>query len=413
MESTGTNRETSEKRGTGVRLEHGRRTRSGVGSAAGAWTGVAAVALAFTAISPTALQAQDPGERPDTLRSCRCIGADGEVIEGCRCVMRGEGWAMAFGEGGPDVRVWSHDFGEGFVEALARPARWAWGDRSDRARLGVLVSVEQEAEYESEGVHLQEVTEGSPAWEAGLRDGDVVVALDGRSVFDPLPDAEEEDAIDLERSVPVQRFLALADALEPGEEAEVVYLRDGERRTATVVPERMRGIRLFGQQGDFGVRLDTLLRNLDTPGDFEARREWGDAFEHLGPRGDIRIRGLGEGELDTLVGGLDPCFGTGDGNVFYALGNDRCVDGLRLQELNPQLAEYFGVEEGVLVTEVLERSSLGVRAGDVIRSIGGRTIEDASDVRRILRSYETDEPVEMVVVRRGERTEVRGTRRAP
>jgi len=137
---------------------------------------------------------------------------------------------------------------------------------------------------------------------------------------------------------------------------------------------------------------------------------------HTGPTGAPRARSLEmlrDGELDVVLRGLDPCLGSGEGSVVYGLGSDRCVDGLRLQELNPQLAEYFGAEEGVLVTEVLEGSSLGVRAGDVIRSIGGRTVEDAEDVHRILRSYETDEPVEIVVVRRGEPAEVRGTRRRP
>jgi len=405
----------------------GGRARSAAGWGPAFRKGLVTAALAAVAIPTGPVVAQDPGERPDTVRACRCVDADGEVIEECRCLMRGEGWAMAFGEDFPDVAAWSGDFGQGFFRALAPSTSFAWGDRSDRARLGVLVSVEQEAEYESEGVHLQEVTEGAPAWEAGLRDGDIVVSLNGRSVFEPLPAADEEEAIDLDRSVPVQRFLALVDELEPDEEVEVVYLREGERRTATVVPERTPGFRLFGPHGDLRMRLDTLEGDLRWEGDMQrpgnvrirglrdvdALRERGELFERRGPLGDLGIRGLGDGEVDVVLRGLDPCFGGGDGNVVYGLGGDRCVDGLRLQELNPQLAEYFGVGEGVLVTEVLEGTSLGPRAGDVIQSIGGRTVEDTGDVRRILRSYETDEPVEMVVVRRGEQTEVRGMRRQP
>lgn len=380
--------------------------------------GLLTAALTMAAAPAGPLQAQDASERPDTLRSCRCVDADGEVVEGCRCVMRGDGWTMAFGPDVSGLRAWSGDFGQGLVGALTTPMSFPFGDRPGRARLGVVVSVEQEVEDEGDGVRLQDVTEGSPAWDAGLRDGDIVVAVDGRSVFDPLPDADEEDEIDLERSVPVQRFLALTAALEPGEEVEVAYLREGERRTATVVPEEGPALHFFGRRGDVRMRLDTLetgdvrvgIRGLR---DLEALRERGELFEHPGPRRDVRIRGLGDGELDVVLRGLDPCFGGGEGSVLYGLGSDRCVDGLRLQELNPQLAEYFGVEEGVLVTEVLDGSSLGVRAGDVIRSIGGRTVEDAEDVRRILRSYETDEPVEIVVVRRGEPAEVRGTRRRP
>jgi S1-C subfamily serine protease len=93
------------------------------------------------------------------------------------------------------------------------------------------------------------------------------------------------------------------------------------------------------------------------------------------------------------------------------IAGSRCVDGLQLQDLSAQLAEYFGVDRGVLVVQVAENATLGLRAGDVIRAIGGRDVEDVADVRRILSSYEGDENVEVTIVRRGETMAVRGTRR--
>ncbi|MFD6951939.1 MULTISPECIES: S1C family serine protease [unclassified Nocardiopsis] len=60
------------------------------------------------------------------------------------------------------------------------------------------------------------VEEGGPADEAGLRSGDVIVALDG-------------DRVDSG-----QELLAMLRGLSPGDEVEVEYERDGERDTATV-----------------------------------------------------------------------------------------------------------------------------------------------------------------------------------
>jgi S1-C subfamily serine protease len=48
--------------------------------------------------------------------------------------------------------------------------------------------------------------------------------------------------------------------------------------------------------------------------------------------------------------------------------------GVTVQELSPQLADYFGVDDGVLVSSVTEESvaaAAGLQAGDVITSVDG------------------------------------------
>jgi len=66
-------------------------------------------------------------------------------------------------------------------------------------------------------------------------------------------------------------------------------------------------------------------------------------------------------------------------------------NGLMIESLTPQLAEYFGVKrgEGVLVRGV-ERGSAaakaGLKAGDVIVSIDKEQISDVSDWRRVMRA---------------------------
>ncbi len=59
-------------------------------------------------------------------------------------------------------------------------------------------------------------------------------------------------------------------------------------------------------------------------------------------------------------------------------------NGITVEDLTPQLAEYFGVREGVLVRSVEKGSpadAAGIHAGDVITRIDGKPIERAGDWR--------------------------------
>ena len=68
----------------------------------------------------------------------------------------------------------------------------------------------------SGGVRLTEVRSGTPAADAGLQVGDVVTAIDGRSV-----------------TVPTALGSAI-DAKQPGDTVKLTYTRDGKTKTATV-----------------------------------------------------------------------------------------------------------------------------------------------------------------------------------
>lgn len=64
--------------------------------------------------------------------------------------------------------------------------------------------------------------------------------------------------------------------------------------------------------------------------------------------------------------------------------------GISVNEMNGQLAEYFGVKEGegVLVMEVFEGTpaeKAGLKAGDVILRVGGDRIDDAGDIHDAIR----------------------------
>jgi membrane-associated protease RseP (regulator of RpoE activity) len=93
----------------------------------------------------------------------------------------------------------------------------------------------------------------------------------------------------------------------------------------------------------------------------------------------------------------------GNFNVFVGGQN---YQGMSLRELNEQLGQYFGVSDGkgVLVWEVEKGSAAekaGVKAGDVISTIGKKKIKGMRDVGRALGIYDDGEKAELDVVRKG------------
>ncbi len=80
--------------------------------------------------------------------------------------------------------------------------------------------------------------------------------------------------------------------------------------------------------------------------------------------------------------------------------------GATLWDLNKQLGEYFGLEdgEGALIAELDEDGpayEAGLRAGDVIVEMDGEKIEDKEDVSDVLADSEEGDKVRIEVVRKG------------
>ncbi len=86
--------------------------------------------------------------------------------------------------------------------------------------------------------------------------------------------------------------------------------------------------------------------------------------------------------------------------------------GITVQELSSQLAEYFQVEDGVLVSEVNEASvaaEAGLMAGDAITSLDGRTIDSSSMLQRRRSGFGAGEEVSISVTRAGQQVTLSAT----
>jgi membrane-associated protease RseP (regulator of RpoE activity) len=198
--------------------------------------------------------------------------------------------------------------------------------------------------------------------------------------------------------------VAIQDITSQMEKAMDLKSRDGalvgdvERKS----PAEAAGIK----EGDIIIQFDG--KNIGDTNDLQK------AVAGTKPESKVSVVVMRKGEKKTLdvVVGKQPSKlkmvavtprGTGNFNVFFGAEN---YQGMSLRELNDQLGQYFGVPEGsgVLVWEVEKGSAAdkaGVKAGDVLTTIGKKKIKGLRDVGRALGIYDEGEKAELDVVREG------------
>ena len=192
------------------------------------------------------------------------------------------------------------------------------------------------------GVYIEDVRQDSPAARAGIRTGDIVIEFDGERVRSAV------------------HFTRLVRETVAGRAVKVTVARDGNRQTLDVTPDEARY--RFPPLPDVSRDIERGLRNL--PRDFSF---------------DFDFEGFPDG--------------------FYVT---RGRLGATLMPITDQLADYFGVKEGLLVTAVAAdtpASRAALKAGDVLMAVNGTTVERASDVGRALRDVPAGGKIELRVMR--------------
>jgi len=227
----------------------------------------------------------------------------------------------------------------------------AFAFSDNRGRIGVVVKTEPDAANDKLGARIEAVTPSGPADKAGLKAGDIITRFNGTA----LGGVASEDSDD---SGPGMKLIELARALEPGDTVQVEYRRGSANSKASIVAE------------DLG---------------------WG---------GNMRVEMPEMGDMDHMLEGF-PKMQMGPGGFAWTMGD--AWGGIELVSLNPDLGEYFGVREGVLVVRASEDSTLPLKGGDVIVAIGGRKPTSPMHAMRILRSYDSGETVSIEVQRKQKR----------
>ena len=267
---------------------------------------------------------------------------------------------------------------------------------ADRAIVGVVLAPD------GKGVRIGAVTPGSPAARAGLRNGDVITAIDGKAVGGP-------DALERARGL-------LAD-LKQDQKVAIAYQRGNHRGEAALTAERRKAwtwpALMAGADGatllpeDFDERVQAQVerarreaeRNVRHDERVQAQVERAQREAERGAHQDERMRAEIE-RAHAAAARVDM------EEVREAMEEGRRAMrrampwwGLNLAPVNADLGRYFGTAQGALVISADEHSLPGLRAGDVITGIAGETVARPEDALRALRDQPPGKDVPVRVLR--------------
>lgn len=234
-------------------------------------------------------------------------------------------------------------------------SKFAWrylGD-SDRAMIGVVMRPTDK------GMQIAAVTPGGPADKAGVRNEDLLLAIDGKTVRpDALADARTA-LQDLKIDQPVRLSLS----------------RDGRKFDIAVTAARREALNWPKVMADADIDVDI---DIDPE----------------------KIRRTVERSLANAQVQIDRVNDIGDLQQLRELRiNMMPWWGMNLAPLNPDLAGYFGTRDGVLVLSADPRNMPELKGGDILQSVDGSKVDSPSDVMRRLRDAQAGSDIRLGVLR--------------
>lgn len=209
---------------------------------------------------------------------------------------------------------------------------------------------------EAHGIEISSVAADSPAERAGLREGDFVVTYRGERVHG------------------YQHFARLVRETPVGRTVELGVVRDGAHTTLAVEIGEREGL------GAANETIEAVKQHLESVKD---------------KLGSARLRL----EADGPPWGAEFTWDFDVPQVHMIAKNRRL--GTALESLDGQLAEFFGVERGVLVRHVQSGSTAemaDLRAGDVIISVDGEPVNRPAEVGKLAAASE-DRLVDVEIIR--------------
>lgn len=237
---------------------------------------------------------------------------------------------------------------QGESEAAFGPMVYAFDFGSDerKAILGVIVAPGPARDGDVRGVRVQAVTPGSGADAAGIKTGDLLLSINGKSLV-----------VDAEDGRPELRLREEMTQFKPGDRVKLEYEREGKTRKVVVEATQPPSFLPFEIP-----ELPEMPALPDLPDE-----EVIAALIRKGPFG----RGM--------------------------------IPPLQLASMDADLAEYFRTPRGVLVVSAPSDDQLHLKSGDVIREIDGEPVNNPREALEKLGKVAAGETVHLEIVRHGKK----------
>lgn len=264
----------------------------------------------------------------------------------------------------------------------------------ERPVIGVILG-----EANDVGVKVLGVSPDGPAERAGIEQGDVIVALDGRVL------ATVDEAGDTKSG------LNMAMKEIKANEPLIISVERGDQTVdLTVVPEvreplTWKTITRFPSVPAIPGKPHTvvMVEQIEVPEiDTEAIAE---QIEKIRIEVDEQRAFIESGEAVPFESEYEfefhelselGDFALNDANVWFGL---PMTHGLQLAEIDPGLGEYFKTDRGVLVLKARQDNDMQLRSGDVILQVGGTAVNSPAEFMRALRGYDAGDEFEMEIKR--------------
>jgi C-terminal processing protease CtpA/Prc len=227
-----------------------------------------------------------------------------------------------------------------------RLSQWEFIERRQEMAKKPMIGITIEGDSDSgavDGVEVIGITPESAADDAGLRAGDTITVVNGKS----MSAGSSEKANKLLSEV--------MHDVEEGDELKIEYARKGNAGSVALTPRIMQS-HVFDWAPDVGnIHIERI------PGVPDVVREF--RFE-----GGFPFGGSAWGRMELV-------------------------------ELNEGLGKYFGTDKGLLVVTAPEAEGIDLQEGDVIHTIDDREPKDVRHAMKILGSYQSGEKLKLGIMR--------------
>jgi serine protease Do len=216
---------------------------------------------------------------------------------------------------------------------------------------------------EARGAEIVQVDHDGPAGKMGLREHDVIVAMNG---------------VAIESGEQIRRLLR---EIPPGKQVAMSILRDGALLSVTA--QMADRVQIERQAWELHLAAPPVS-DLQAPPTGLPSEDSKGGFGQVGQDPPIAVSKYSKGFLGTIL--LSPAY-----------------TGAMLERIGPQLAQFFGVPKGtgLLVTKVETNSpaaAAGVRAGDLVLRMDSKPVASMGDWAKVVRDAR-GKPIAVVVLR--------------